>query len=380
MSSSGGSVWVKFFTNAGIPSPTNATYAHIFMENRIQLDMLSELNTDNLKEMGIKPMGDIISILRHAKSVNDQSLRDRILASQPEPHKTIVKVRPASPVSSSTITPRRVLPEHEGKYKVSLPKGFTKKSREILAKHSAMQMDKVEHKKSVFDRLRPSSNSHDIEMADSTSNDSIVRVSKVSSSIFNRLGGYDEIRKSVNEKSIAFSGILKNSPTKQSPKGVVKHRVSTKIILNKPAPRHMDTDESEDSEEKMDSDDYKQVKFSPEVEVLEIEPRRQIVFNAKKLNRIKGLRTDGIKNRLGEIKFNRTIDPRQHLHSVRQTVNMKPKISPVKNSKMRADQSPKSAKSRLDLKANFKNLKLGNKNGNSTAKPSSVFNRLGVKK
>lgn len=53
--------------------------------------------------MGIKPMGDIISILRHAKSVNDQSVRDRILASQPEPQKTIVKVRPASPVSSSTV-------------------------------------------------------------------------------------------------------------------------------------------------------------------------------------------------------------------------------------------------------------------------------------
>lgn len=162
----------------------------------------------------------------------------------------------------------------------------------------------------------------------------------------------------------------------------MKHRVSTKIILNKPPPRHvMETSESEDSEEKMDSDDGKQVKFSPEVEVLEIEPRRQIVFNAKKLNRIKGLRTDGIKNRLGEIKFKRSPDPREHLHSIRQTVNMKPKISPVKNSKMRADQSPKSAKSRLDLKANFKNLKLGNKNGNSTAKPkpSSVFNRLGVK-
>ena len=75
-------------------------------------------------------------------------------------------------------------------------------------------MDKVEHKKSVFDRLKPSQ-SHDIEMADSTSNDSIVRLGKVSSSIFNRLGGYDEIRKTMSEKSIAFSGILKNSPTKQ---------------------------------------------------------------------------------------------------------------------------------------------------------------------
>ena len=162
----------------------------------------------------------------------------------------------------------------------------------------------------------------------------------------------------------------------------MKHRVSTKIILNKPSPRQvMDTDESEDdSEDKMDSDDCKQVKFSPEVEVLEIEPRRQIVFNAKKLNRLKGLRTDGIKNRLGEIKFKRSADPREHLHSIRQTVRMKPKISPVKNSKMRADQSPKSIKSRLDLKTNFKNLKLGNKNGNSITTPSSVFNRLGIKK
>jgi len=115
---------------------------------------------------------------------------------------------------------------------VSLPKGSTRKSRDILAKHSAstfytelsyfldlnikynlvtVQMDKVEQKKSVFDRLKP----HDIEMADSTSNDSIVKVGKVSSSIFNRLGGFEEVKKTVNRSSIAFSGILKNSPTKQ---------------------------------------------------------------------------------------------------------------------------------------------------------------------
>jgi uncharacterized membrane-anchored protein YjiN (DUF445 family) len=94
-------------------------------------------------------------------------------------------------------------------------------------------MDKVENKKSVFDRLRPSSSSHDIEMADSTSNDSIVRLNKVSSSIFNRLGGYEEIRKSVNDKSVVFSGILKNSPTKQVRKSInddVKSRQLTIIF------------------------------------------------------------------------------------------------------------------------------------------------------
>ncbi len=61
----------------------------------------------------------------------------------------------------------------------------------------------------------------------------------------------------------------------------------------------MDTDESDDySKEKMESDDSKQVSFSPEVQVHEIEPQRQVVFDNKKLNCIKGLRTVGIKNRL----------------------------------------------------------------------------------
>lgn len=66
-------------------------------------------------------------------------------------------------------------------------------------------MDKYE-KKSVFDRLK----THDVEMADSTSNE-LTRMGKVSSSIFARLGDYKEIDKN----SIAFSGILKNSPIQQ---------------------------------------------------------------------------------------------------------------------------------------------------------------------
>lgn len=50
----------------------------------------------------------------------------------------------AAPVTSSTSSKdlgeplpkktRRVLPEHEGKYKIKLPSGSTKRSKEILAK------------------------------------------------------------------------------------------------------------------------------------------------------------------------------------------------------------------------------------------------------
>lgn len=109
-------------------------------------------------------------------------------------------------LASLSVAPRRVLPEHEGKYKVSLPKGSTKKSREILAKHSAMQSDKME-KKSIFDRLKSKDD-------DSPSNESQSRtkISNSSASIFNRLGSYEGLEKKIDRSSIAFSGILKNKP------------------------------------------------------------------------------------------------------------------------------------------------------------------------
>lgn len=113
---------------------------------------------------------------------------------------------------------------------MSLPKGTTPKSRDLLAKHSTckkssvshqnitnnryrpVQMDKIE-KKSVFDRLKPVT--ADVEMADSTSSESIYRMGKVSASIFQRLGEYEEVKRKVDRQSISFSGILKNSPIKQ---------------------------------------------------------------------------------------------------------------------------------------------------------------------
>lgn len=40
---------------------------------------------------------------------------------------------------------RRVLPEHEGKYKITLPSGSTERSKEILAKKAMCKCNKVKY-------------------------------------------------------------------------------------------------------------------------------------------------------------------------------------------------------------------------------------------
>lgn len=68
-SSSSYEVWNNFFLSAGIPSNVANDYAVTFSQHRIRIDMLKDITKEILLDMGIKAMGDIIAILRHAKDI-----------------------------------------------------------------------------------------------------------------------------------------------------------------------------------------------------------------------------------------------------------------------------------------------------------------------
>ncbi|KAL3865978.1 hypothetical protein ACJMK2_043320 [Sinanodonta woodiana] len=70
------SYWIQFFKDAGIPVADAADYAVIFSDNRISQDHLIDLNKDYLNDMHITIIGDVISILKHAKDVYTQVSRD----------------------------------------------------------------------------------------------------------------------------------------------------------------------------------------------------------------------------------------------------------------------------------------------------------------
>lgn len=88
----------------------------------------------------------------------------------------------------STRNARRVLPEHEGKYKVILPTGSTKQSKAILAKKHSLHADKLE-KTSIFNRLTKNHNSKNHEIG----------IEKAA--IFNRLGEFSELSKKAQGKT-----------------------------------------------------------------------------------------------------------------------------------------------------------------------------------
>ncbi|XP_049651623.1 uncharacterized protein C19orf47 homolog [Accipiter gentilis] len=195
------SEWIQFFKEAGIPPGPAVNYAVMFVDNRIQKNMLMDLNKEIMNELGITVVGDIIAILKHAKIVyrqemckaatellcpsspniqaelrrNANSAASRMIANslsrdsppatplRPRPHTSKISVTVSNKLASAKaglcdtadenptipVKRRRVTAEMEGKYIINMPKGTTPRTKKILEQQAAKGLQRT----SVFDRL-----------------------------------------------------------------------------------------------------------------------------------------------------------------------------------------------------------------------------------
>ncbi|KAF1458188.1 hypothetical protein FQV08_0008145, partial [Pygoscelis antarcticus] len=269
------SEWIQFFKEAGIPPGPAVNYAVMFVDNRIQKNMLMDLNKEIMNELGITVVGDIIAILKHAKIVYRQEMckaateslcpsspsvqaelrrnantASRMIAnslSRDSPPATPLRQRPHASKISVTVSNklatakagreglcdeadenptipvkrRRVTAEMEGKYIINMPKGTTPRTKKILEQQAAKGLQRT----SVFDRLGAEAK------ADTTTGGK-------PTGVFSRLGNAlgtdgDKATESDDDCSVLqYAGVLKKlakPPRKESaePGGTVKAKATS---------------------------------------------------------------------------------------------------------------------------------------------------------
>lgn len=106
-------VWNNFFLKAGIPGNVANEYAITFSQHRIRIDMLKEITKEILLDMGIKAMGDIIAILRHAKDICTQDELKTGAFSAPKSNNPTGSTNTSSSSNHhNVISPRQTMANH----------------------------------------------------------------------------------------------------------------------------------------------------------------------------------------------------------------------------------------------------------------------------
>ncbi|KAJ0182803.1 hypothetical protein K1T71_002172 [Dendrolimus kikuchii] len=340
-------MWVSFFTAAGIPSDVGATYALTFTENRIQSDMLLDLNKEYLKDMGIVRMGDVIAILRHAKQVHESTARDRVLstAASTASQKVPVAAITGRSTTSSPSSPASRMLEHytrNSHIQETSPTSLTQKRKHIDVGDSDIGMKKARlirfgapsaplssltevTKQTVFARLGDNESAKPVP------------TNAAAKPIYSRLGAKPAEDKAmpIDKHALKYEGILKTSSLVKKVVTVTTSKNNIrKIAMNACTMRADETPVS--VKDKLNIPKTKSVKFSSHVQYKEIESSK-----------------------------------------AKNSPNVVPKIVQRNISKVTTVFNKPERRLSMPDGANVKN-RLGTKNINNLTVTKNVFNRLGV--
>jgi len=209
---------MKFFLESGIPSESAAHYAVTFETNRMGLDMLLDLNKEYLRELKVTALGDIIAILKHAKTVHARKTTELAMKADPGSD--------SDPVPAANTASKKVKTDKSPRREVMRVKDETKVKEEV--KHVPTSPGK-----SVFSRLGDQQGQLDggdkVHKEGSIFQDKIYKEGtkleeKVhkEGSIFERLGGQEgEQEASVSSTS---EGVDQSFKGREAGKGILKKR------------------------------------------------------------------------------------------------------------------------------------------------------------
>ncbi|CAH1262259.1 C19orf47 [Branchiostoma lanceolatum] len=199
------STWIKFFMEAGIPAGPAASYAVTFADNRIQKTMLLDLSKEILNDMGIVVVGDVIAILKHAKTVAQQAQpclfpqeqRDKVL-------QVSVPQEPPRRKPAGTRMKRTIVTDLDEEEVV----GGMKKSRKVAMPEEGSQTIIVRMPDKMPANLGPSKKASSVfdRLGGDTPADS---TKPKASGVFSRLGDQSEAA----EPALEYHGVLKQSPS-----------------------------------------------------------------------------------------------------------------------------------------------------------------------
>jgi len=195
--------WMKFFLDAGIPKESSAEYAVNFEENRMEMDMLEELDKEALRDLNITAMGDIIAILRQARKV--------LSSSSPAKNKSSKASLLTTSSNEGSSSPSEDIPPKKSQ-SISPSSKKEKKEKEVI-KSREVRLPVKDSKTSVSLRLGPQINSRESSEGEGESGEA-------AKSVFNRLGSQQS--QSLGEKKSPNKNIFERLGPEAEKKKVIK--------------------------------------------------------------------------------------------------------------------------------------------------------------
>ena len=143
MASISSDVWKKFFASCKVPTEVQGAYAKSFVQQRIAPDLLRELGKEDLRELGIKTLGDQLAIIRYVKQTDGSPPEFAPAAAASNRRVKLTKAYSSGeedePMAVDQAPALSKAPDRHDIYHVKMPEGNLPRTRNILEMNNTLR-------------------------------------------------------------------------------------------------------------------------------------------------------------------------------------------------------------------------------------------------